>query len=356
MNADAYSMNGFRVIRKYNADDWDSIVSKAPNIFITSHWLESFRSVTRQPVYFKFFRNDALIGLIAGIEVRSPSLLNSLLGKELFFFTGPATLMADMEIRQLCMNSLLHYCSRKNYTHLKLLSMDYPYLYDCDTSVFRPKLRREFVINLNKTMLEIERRIDKDQRRHVRKARSQGWTFEIYSSRDAVESLIQLLEETRLVRTKKKYSDYNYYYIPYFDKDVICSLLERNIAVISCAVKDGIVHHAELTAIYSNRAYGLLAGADSTAYREHAGPFLMYKVMEYLHSKGVASYNLGGGLRDLSSENLIRFKMSFGAEEFRGTGGSTVPLDAAGFTRMLRTALRKYRIARRKIRNVTAVT
>lgn len=349
-------MNGLKVIRKYNADDWDTIVSKAPNIFLTSPWLESFRSVTRQPVYFQFLRDDALVGIIAGIEAKSLSLLDSLLGKELLFFTGPAILAADIEQRQLWMNFLFCCCNKNNYKVIHLLPMDYPYLCNYDSTVFRPKIRREFVINLNTTMSEIAECIKKDQKRHVKKARAHGWTFKVDSSRDAVERLIQLLDETRRIRTEKNYSDYNYYYIPNFDEEVICNLLERNIATIFCAEKDGIIHHAELTAIYSNRAYGLLAGADLTAYREHAGPFLMFNVMEHLHSKGVASYNLGGGLKDSSSENLIRFKMSFGAEEFRGTGGSTVPLNGVGFTRMLRTALRKYRMVKKNIRRDTAVT
>ena len=356
-NEDLDSMNGFEIRQSYNADEWDNGVSEAPNIFITSGWIESFANVSRKPVYFKFFRNNSLVGLIAGLEITPPALLLSHLEKKLHFFTGPATLLPSIEIKQECVNSLIRHSNKKNYSTLHFLSYDYPHLCDFGATVACSLTRPEFVINLNKPMQEIQKCIKRYQKQHIQKAPSQGWTFKFDTSKAAIERLIQLLDETRRIRLAKGYQDYDYYYIPYFNKEVIYNLLERNMAAIYCAVKHDVVHHAELTAIYGNRAYALLAGADPTSYSEHAGPFLKYNMIEYLHTRGVVSYNLGGSLRgDSSSENLIRFKMSLGAEEFRCPGRTTVPLNGKGFAAILRKSLREYRTAKKKIKTVTAVS
>jgi hypothetical protein len=64
----------------------------------------------------------------------------------------------------------------------------------------------------------IKKSIRPKQKRHIQKARSDGWIFRIDASRRAVNRLVELLNETRRARLMKKYDDYDYYYVPFLDQ------------------------------------------------------------------------------------------------------------------------------------------
>ena len=311
------------IIEESDLQRWNTCLQSFPtNLFIRPEWLECFRKPKLTPIYFHFVSESATVGLAAGLSVEPPYRILKPLYRTIFFFSGP-TYLRSQDFSRACLEKLTDYARINRYSHLHFGSWDYPYPLDFRGLSFHRITREEYIIDLRGTQSDVSKKINRMIRRKIKKAREQGLTVHESCSPEWAEILISLLEETRKVRLSKGYKDYSYFYIPYFDSNVIRKLLKNKIAKIFYVKQGDEILCAQLIITAGTRAYPLLVGSKPKGYELGAYALILSEQIERFNTAGVESLNLGGMAGDSSVSGLAFFKNSFGAEKYLCSGGRT---------------------------------
>lgn len=306
-----------------NQDKWNKHIRMfCASPFISAPWLESFKNPGRKPVFFRFVSQEKTVGIIAGLVQEPCFHILKKIKKEIFFFSGPAVPESDKDLIRLCIASLTKYAMASGYTSLDIRSWDYPHVFDLEDLPYK-NTREEFVIDMQGEFEDIRKKMRKRIHEMVRQGARNELTFHESDSPDLVEELTRLLEHTKSVRTSKGYEGYSYFYMPYFDKQVIYNLFQNKIAKIFYAKKHDKIISVKLVVCHGNRACALLAGTDPEGYKLKAPAFTWFNTIKKLREDGIKSYNIGGVANDSGASGLTFFKTSFGAEKFACVGGST---------------------------------
>ena len=102
-----------------------------------------------------------------------------------------------------------------------------------------------------------------------------------------VADLMSLLDETKSIRRSKGFEDYSYFYMPYFDKEVIYKLFQNKIARIFYVKKQNHILCVKLVTIHNKKACALLIGTNSEGYKLKAPAFIWFNTMKKLKEEGI---------------------------------------------------------------------
>ena len=315
-----------------NVQEWQKCLDTfSATPFMASAWVESFRTSTRHPIYFRFMLGDDTIGLIAGLALKPSSFWLKKIDNPIFFFSGPALSSAEPAHIQACISSLIAYAKRQGYTSLTFRSWDYPYKYEIKSVPFYQETREEYIIDLRGEFSEVQKNIRKKTREKIRKAQREGLTFHEGDSPELLQIFNTLLEQTKAMRQAKGYKDYSYYYIPFLNQITLSKLLENNGGRIFYIKREDRIICMQLRVTYARRAFGILSASNQEGYKYGANPFILFCQMELFKKEGIEFFNLGGVPAGLGAPGLTYFKESFGAKKHSCVGGTTAFLQGAFF-------------------------
>jgi lipid II:glycine glycyltransferase (peptidoglycan interpeptide bridge formation enzyme) len=307
-----------------NLQVWEQhLKSFSATPFFSQSWLECFRTKNHIPIYLEVISGGKTICLEAGLRIEPSNALFKRFLRILFFFSGPAIVDADDELRRLCLSSLIRYAKKEHYTHIKMQSWDYPYEIDTEGMPFQPLIRKEYILDMRVDLAELRSQICKRKLRYIKAAERNGLTFHESSSPETLDDLLSLLEETRSLRLSKHHEDYHYFYISYFGRETLYELAKNKIARVFYVQRGQDIICVCFAIACNNRAYGLFIGANQEAYDHQVPTFINHKIIEKFKGEGIEFLNLGGVPSDSSSNGLIHFKASLGAREHVCTGGRT---------------------------------
>jgi hypothetical protein len=289
------------------------------SLFIIPEWIKSLQTTQRRPVYIDFLLNNEVIAKLAGLQFDTDDAYK----RKLYFHAGPAVrLNADHSLHDKCLNSLVRYAKRNDIARIVLLSYDYKHK-SCVKRPFHFSIRQELIVDLTPDKEQIHNKFSRSFLGTYKKAIKEGCVFSENGSIAMVDTLADLLEETKKIRLSKGYEDYNPYYIPLFNKNSLISLIQHGAVRIFLAKKE-----LEICAIFmalsrGNKAYGLLTGTSKEGYKAGAPSFLEYCVLMTFKNEGIQYLNLGGIPLENVKSGLVQFKKSIGAFPVESTYGST---------------------------------
>jgi len=301
---------------------WQSLTSpyQIP-VFHSSAWLECFRQKNRNPKYFVFTRGEEVVGLIAGLEVKSSHSLLESISRKLYCFSGPVLLPDYDNLADACLQALKAYAAGSGYMHMRLDCYDYQQRPAYAKLGLKLRPREEFIIHLDDEPENLKKRFSRNQKANVRKGYKNNLVFEKQDSFAATCCLDDCLNSTRSKKLRKGYDDFHCYYMKYLSKNVVEKLI-HTCATIYHVLKDGEVVSSSLTVTNGKRAYVVLAGTLPKGYKMGAFPFLIWNTMQELAEQGIELINLGGLPTDHSHDGLRRSKTGFGARSQPCAGGT----------------------------------
>lgn len=280
------------------------------SVFLNYFWLNALKKEDRIPIYLKFYRDNELVGLIAGLE-RPVMNSNS---KQLFFFSGIACSDSDSDLLTGCKSALIDYATRNGFSRIVIKSYDHTSYIPAKTKRFRKFDRGEYVVDLTKDIQELKKGFDKNVIRLVKKTENGGALFKTGYSVELLDKLFGLLDNTHEVRTKKGYGSYNIFAMPFLDRDIMEKLLIKKEAVLFYVEYQNEIQSMQFAVTSNKRAYALLMGVSEKGYSFGIPSLLWYKAFFYLKDMGFLSFNLGGVPLGSKNKGLRRFKRSMGAE------------------------------------------
>lgn len=313
------------IIEEKNTNNWDlEIADYNSSPFISTKWLNPFKSTHAAPVFFKFKQNDTVIAVIAGLKIESPNKVLKVLYKEMIFFSGPAILKNNEDLTKICVDKLIDYATKKGFVKINLKSWLYPVNYKVTNPKFHKILREEFVIDLKQDLDLIYKNIKKGRMRYIKKAKKNGLIVSEGKTIEHVEKLLEQLEQTKASRIAKGHKEYSYKYLPYFSGELIFKMISNGVARLFYAKKNEDIISTLLFICNKKNAFALLSGVNDEGYKHAAPGLLWYETIRIFKEDKAETFSMGGGLIDdpaLASVNFI--KLSFGAKKEICSGGHT---------------------------------
>ncbi len=289
------------------------------SIFIIPEWIECFADSMKAPVYFNFNKGNIVVGKIAGLIINYKDSG----ARKLFFFAGPAFPVAEKGIVSLLLSCLTDYAIRNKFKRLIVKSYDYKTSCKFIRNDLKTTDRCEYIIDLRKSIEEIQSNYRKLVLRKVKKSEKSNAEFVKGDSLELIDCLISLLEETKRIRLSKGYSNYSYFYIPYVNKITLNKIISNKITSLYYVKAENEITCISLILAYNKKAYAFLIGANTYAYKLGIPYFLMYRLINELKRNKFVYFNLGGIPADKSGKGLIFFKESLGAKKVIVTHCST---------------------------------
>ena len=303
-----------------NSDIWEKELSKFHHsIFITPVWVKSVSGPLRIPVFFDFKLEGKTIAKIAGLTIQK----HKLAPKILFFYSGISYLDSKKHFIEECKKKLVEYAENNNYSRIVLRSYDYNNYFLSKIKKFKIHNRYEYKIDLTADKEVILKRFNKSKRYRIRKAFKEGSKAYETTSGAYVEKLIKFLLNTQTIRKTKGYTNYSFFYMPYFDKQSLKYLLKNGHATIFYVKTHNKINCMRYILTSDKKAYALLIGTNSYGYKMGSPSFIQYQTAVMLKERGFTSLNLGGVPSGPSSSNLIQYKRSFGSVKFEMPEEST---------------------------------
>ena len=268
-------------------------------------FLGSLSSSTIEPVYLTITDGTSR-GYIAGLRIKPRYQLIRLSGlyRSLIFFTGPV-LSQGMDF-QTSIDALTHYCRAKGYCALTILPYDNPVDDELPLKDLNMNSCEEFFIDV-----EGEPEYNRTTRKKRNRALRNGLNFHISS--EHLDELMDLLEQTRLSREKRGYKQFNKFWLPYVDERSMRSMLDTGVAIIMMVSQGNEILSANFVLVNDTKAYGISLGTSMAGYSSGANVLIFTEGVEYLRSRGVSTFNIGGYSSMEPSEGLVLFKKGLGA-------------------------------------------
>ncbi len=296
-----------------NPQNWDTELQKyEASLFLSHAWLDALKGVDKVPVYFMFYRDNQVLGMLAGLE----RVMGKGPQKQLFFFSGIACKSKDVDLLKYCKKSLLNYAINKRYFRVIFKSYDYTRFVRAKVKRLSEFQRSECVINLNRSTEQLEKSINRDFRRRARKSAREGVEIKQSHSPELLDKLFELLDLTQKTRIKKGYGKYRSLTMPFLDYEQMQNLLARGNANLYYAQYKGEIVSIQFVFYSIGRSYGLLMGTNSTGYKISAPSLLFIESIKFLKNKGCQSYNLGGVPLGKKHDGVRKYKLDMGAEIF----------------------------------------
>jgi hypothetical protein len=268
-------------------------------------FLGSLSSSTIEPIYLTITDGTSR-GYIAGLRIKPRYQLIRLSGlyRSLFFFTGPA-LSQGMDLHT-SLGALTEYCKAKGYCSYTILPHDNPVDDELPLKDMNMYSREEFFIDV-----EGEPDLNRTTRKKRKRALRNGLEFDISS--EHLDEFMDLLEQTRLSRENRGYKQFNKFWLPYVDERSMRSMLDTGVAIIMMVSKGEEILSANFVLVNDTKAYGISLGTSIAGYSSGANILIFTEAVEYLRTRGVSIFNIGGYSSREPSEGLVLFKKGLGA-------------------------------------------
>lgn len=291
-------------------DTWSvSLEEFDHGLFATVPWNEAFRTEGRKPVYLDFMAEGHVVAKMAGFLLMHKLAVK----RKLIFHAGPAPRPGEAAVIPQCLTALARFARSRRIGRIHIFSYDYRYGYDAHPA-FHVYPRMEMSISLDGEMEEITGRMARRIIRNYKHAVKVDLSFTEERTGDPVATIDGLLQDTLKVRTGKGYHRYDPYYIPYFGRDVLSSLMQQNCLRIVTAKRGETVHGNYIMLTDGVRAYGLLIGTSEAGYSLRVPTYMHYVIVHFLKKEGYRYLNLGGVSPDETHKGLLEFKQSLGAQ------------------------------------------
>jgi len=321
-------------LKQIETEEWIILEKKFEiNPFISHKWLKSFENKTLKTKYFKFTSENKTIAIYSGLEVSPPGPLNKFY-KTLSFFSGISFTNGHQHLLNDCINELIKFGKENNYTRIDFGHYDSPFIQEIEQDNFIFKHKTEYVISLMTTRNDILKKIKRTPKFRIENATKKGVEFVENNSMEAADTLITLLESTKVIRKNKRIKDYSYFYLPFFSQRVIKNMLKDRSARIFQAKKGTEVLSSIFFSVHKKRGYAFFVGSSEAGYKVGTPTSILVNLFLQLQSEGVEYLNIGGVPADNSSSGLTFFKKSIGGQIFTCWGGSTIFLQGK-FSKLL---------------------
>jgi Acetyltransferase (GNAT) domain len=294
-------------------DDWKNwdydIVQYDGNVFHSEAWLNTISSDTASPLFIEFYDDKEKIGVVSGIEVtcgKGPERM-------LFCYTGIALKEPDADMLRACKTALIVYAKSRSLCRVVLKSYDYIEYQESGLKVFKAFKRVEFVIDLKQSTEILIENFSSNVKYHARRVPKKGG--ELKSSHDPklLQTLFEMLNITKEIRTTKGYGDYRPLSWPFIEQKHLKKLLEARVYTLFYVESEGEIVSMQLVLTYLQRAYSHLAAATREGYKLGAPSFMHYATILQLQEEGYKTYNLGSVPIGGKNDGLKKFKESLGA-------------------------------------------
>jgi len=299
-----------KVEQTFHTDNWDKLLEKyRGSLFLSTSWLESLKSRDKLPVYFLLKTGDKIKGLVAGLERpvgEGPE-------KQLFFYAGIASNCKQPDIINAWKKNLLEFCKQNGFHRIIFKSYDSYSIGKNTVKEFKPFKRKEFVIDLAPEKEQVIKRIDRDTRRRVRKAKREGAEFKAGYSEELLEALEKLMGNTFYIRSSKGYGSYQKFTMPFLDEEPIKKLLQKRAACFYYIEYQSRIVSIQFAVELTGKAYAVYMGTNEQGYKLAAPSVLFYETILYLKSKGCTSYNIGAVPLGETNQGIRKFKKDLGA-------------------------------------------
>ena len=193
------------------------------------------------------------------------------------------------------------------------------FLADCGFAV---KIRKECIIDLVQPPTQLWRNLSKGQKWSINKGKKLGLTFNQSYDPEALEILISCLRATKDRKAQKGVGNYNYFYVPYMNEEVLLKQLSSRITSICWVQHQDTIISASFLIKNNRYCYYLLAGSTPKGYELGASSFMLWNIIEMTNAVGCKQLNLGALPDDESADKLAQFKHSFGSKDVACEGGS----------------------------------
>lgn len=287
--------------------------------FLESSWIESFKCDYIKPIYFEFLRINNRVGFAGGIIVKSKYRFLNSISKTLYVFGLPYTCGAtNIEIMR-ALNSHLMQTGFITITIARYFNQEEHFLTHCGFDI---KKREECIIDLQQSPTQLWRNLSKGQKWTINKSKKAGLMFTQSYERGALATLMSCLMSTKDRRAQKGVGNYNYFYVPFMNEEVLLKQMSSKIASVCWVQHQDEIVSACLLINNNSYCYYLLAGSTPHGYELGASSFMLWNTIEMMNACGCKQLNLGALPEDESAEKLAQFKHSFGSKSVECEGGS----------------------------------
>lgn len=309
-------------------------------LFTTVPWNEAFRTGGRKPVYLDFVADGCVVAKMAGFVLPHRLAVK----RKLIFHAGPAPLPGGAAVIPQCLTALARFARVRRIGRIHIFSYDYRYGYEAHPA-FHVYPRMEMSISLEGDMEEITGRMSRRIIRNYKHGVKEDLSFSEECTGDPVATIDRLLQDTLKVRTGKGYHRYDPYYIPYFGRDILSSLIQQQCLRIVTVKRGETIHGNYIMLADGVRAYGLLIGTSEAGYSLRVPTYMHYVILHFLKKEGYRYLNLGGVSPDETHKGLLEFKQSLGAQpvtnSFAETDFLVFPYTLLNIANRLKRALRE---------------
>lgn len=307
------------IINEESCTDWGGDLSEFEHsLFLLPEWILSVESEGCKPLFLDFISEGEVMAKLSGLVCKKGRFK----GNWLYCYASPALKKSSSVLLNQCYGALIKYGRKHNISRIIIGSYDQQVSYKCNVPGFYVTSRYEFVVPLKNNSGKIN--FSQNLKRNIKKAEKNNAKFVEESNEEALNCLLQLLQETRQKRKRKYGDDYNPYYLLNMSKSSLTKLFNSGKAKIYRVYND---EENTLCSIFNIedglRCFNLLAGSGLAAYEIGFPSFIDYRVMDLYQAKGYSYYNLGGGTGDAGAMGVDRSKAGKGGVKMEIFGATT---------------------------------
>lgn len=309
---------GIEIVEVNNPQDW---MADLPDfnysLFITPQWICSMSNENDVPVFLNFTVNNKVVAKISGLICNRGKFK----GRQLFCYAGPAIKDINQTLYDGCFEKLLEYARENKLSRIIIGSYDQQNLLKVRTGKFFTSARNEYVVDLTQ---DLTSNYSKGFKKNIQKAETYALQYFEDCSDKKLNDLFNLIETTRIRKTKKYNASYNPFYLSNLNKESLERLTQTGIGNIHYINdSDGNTQCVVYNLEFYGKSYGLLMGTSKTAYNFGIPSFLDNSMLKQLKHHGFSYYNVGGAPDDSSGYNLQKYKKSMGGIKRHVYGATT---------------------------------
>ncbi|ASB48320.1 hypothetical protein [Alkalitalea saponilacus] len=311
-------LSGKIIVKVVDEGQWRSdLKAFSYSLFLSPEWVNSVSSNLIRPVFLNFLIDDATVAKLSGVLVYSGKIK----GKQIYCYASPALKTQDEALYNSIHTALLKFAKKEGIARIVMGSYDQQHNMECNAPGFFKTRRFEYVVNLKG---DKELHFSKGFKKNVKKALNAGAKVLSSNSPVVLGKLFELLENTRQVRFQKYGTDYNPFYLQYWNKESILHLVKSKLGVLHYVVDENDeIHCVVLNIEQDERIYGLLMGSDDFTYQNGISSMVDSFFIEKFSKEGFQYYNPGGGTGDDGNAGIEKYKRSMGAEKIELSGSTT---------------------------------
>lgn len=287
------------------------------SVFTHHKWIESFSEIDKKNIYLCIKHKDTVIAKIAGLGIARPAPF----GNELFFFSGPQFIKQNGHDCEHLLQALLKYAKSNSFNRLVISS------YDNWQNCIKPikggylNHREDYVFDL--TLPDPHLAHNTRFKKNYKKALRVHPKLVENSHEEGLSNLIKLLKTTQNIRRKKKYNDYELFYMPHTNEQQLRHIIKNQLGKIYEIRTDNQVHAVAMNLETNNSVFALFMAYDEFAYKNGLAAFFIHNLIDHYKQKGFTRYNFGGIPKGKDSHGIRIFKESIGTQPVQLNGLTT---------------------------------